>query len=381
MTEQVRVLISCTGVGIFNRGIETFFREAFDGLRETADIDLVLIKGRGSPQSREEVAWCLPRTGRIAALIGRIFGRTAYAVEQWSSLPAVATLIRKHRPHVIYYSEANLGFLLHRFRRVIGVPYRLLYSNGGPIRAPYHRVDFVHQVAPQYFDEAVRAGVSPETQFLVPYGFSLPDSAPNRDPTKRKAIRAALDVPTDRPVVLSVGWIARRHKRMDYVIEELARLPAPRPFLVLLGAMDDQSEEILTLARDLLGVENFTARSVGPSEVAAYYAAADLFVLASLEEGFGRVYVEALASGLPVVAHDYPVARFVLADQGVYADLSEPGSLAAVLAETPWANPDQTAVSKRWASAYDRFSWPSLRARYRDMFLAAAGRDVKEAPQ
>ena len=34
---SIRVLFSCTGVGVFNRGIESFFREAFDGLRGLAE--------------------------------------------------------------------------------------------------------------------------------------------------------------------------------------------------------------------------------------------------------------------------------------------------------------------------------------------------------
>ena len=128
----------------------------------------------------------------------------------------------------------------------------------------------------------------------------------------RRALRERLALPADRPVVLSVGWISRAHKRMDYVVEEVARLPAPRPFLMLLGAMDRSSDEIIRLAHERLGPDGFAARSVPYHEVAHYYAAADCFVLASLSEGFGRVFLEALAHGLPVIAHEHPVMRYVL---------------------------------------------------------------------
>jgi glycosyltransferase involved in cell wall biosynthesis len=44
-------------------------------------------------------------------------------------------------------------------------------------------------------------------------------------------------------------------------------------------------------------------------ELARHYASADLFLFASLTETFGNVTLEALASGVPVVAFDYGAAR------------------------------------------------------------------------
>lgn len=377
MDDLVRVLFSCTGVGILNRGIESFFREAFDGLKGAEGIDAMLVKGAGSREqgarSGEQVVWCLARTGWPAQLIGRITGRSAYAVEQWSSFPGVVRAIRKFRPQVIFYSDANLGFLLRRFRRQIGVPFRLLFSNGGPCHPPFDRHDFVHQVAPLYRQEALQAGEPPEKHFLVPYGIHVP-IAPISDPVAKRALRGRLGLPLDRQVVLSVGWIARQHKRMDFVIEEVARLPEPRPFLQLLGAIDENSQEIIDLGNRLLGPQNFAARSVPYEEVAGYYRAADVFVLASLAEGFGRVYLEALMHGLPTIGHKHPVIGYVLGDAGLLADFSVPGNLMAVLAHTLGDATLSTneAGRRRWESVRSRFDWEVLRPQYVDMFRACA---------
>lgn len=371
--DTIRVLFSCTGVGLFNRGIETFFREAFDGLQGIPGIETRLLTGAGPRTSSERPVSCLVRTGKIAPLLGRLAGRSAYAVEQWSSLPGIVAEIRRFRPHVVFTSEANLMFLLRRFRRRIGVPFRVLYSNGGPCHPPFDRHDFVHQVAPHYREEAIAAGEPPEKHPLVPYGIHVPDQPPVAA-VEREAIRRRLGLPSDRPVILSVGWIASEHKRMDYLIGEVAALPEPRPFLQLLGAMDEGSQAILDLARDRLGIGNFAAASVPPEAVAEYYRAADLFVLASLAEGFGRVYLEALAHGLPTIGHRHPVIEYVLGDAGIPGDLSLPGGLTPLLGEGLWeaSQPDPSRREARIESVRSRFSWNVLRGDYAAMFRHAA---------
>jgi glycosyltransferase involved in cell wall biosynthesis len=173
-------------------------------------------------------------------------------------------------------------------------------------------------------------------------------------------------------VALSVGWISRAHKRMDYVVEEVAKLPAPRPFLMLLGAIDRSSDEIIRLAHERLGADGFAARSVPYDEVAQYYAAADCFVLASLSEGFGRVFLEALAHGLPVIAHEHPVMRYVLAEHGIRADLRLEGALVRLLREVLARPADGRAMRQRWDSVRRRFDWGILAPDYRRMFEHAA---------
>jgi glycosyltransferase involved in cell wall biosynthesis len=355
-----------------NRGIESFFYEAFHGLKGLQDVNILLVKGYGDPKSDERVAWNLPRTSRIAHTLGRIARRNACVVEQWSTFLPVARQIRRFQPHVVFYSENNLGFLLYRFRKWIDVPFRLLFSNGGPCHPPFVRTDFVHQVAPLYYDEALAAGESREKHFLVPYGIDVPPNPPCVCKHTKKATRAKLGLPLDRQIVLSVGWIARQHKRMDYVIEEIARLPEPRPFLQLLGAMDDRSTEIDLLGNRLLGSDGFSARSVPYAEVGNYYQAADCFALASLQEGFGRVYLEAQMHGLPVIAHRHPVMEFVLGEHGTLADLTHAGAMAREVADSLHRPTTAATARERWNSVRERFGWDSLRPHYREMFVRCA---------
>ncbi len=366
---QLKILFACSGLGIIDRGIEIFFRQAFDGLHGTEGLDITLYKGAGEERADEHVLWSVPRTGRIARLLGTCIRRDSYVAEQLSSFASMVHAIRKRRPDIVFYSDSNLGFQLFRWRKWIGVPFRLLFSNGGPCHPPFDRTDYVHQVAPFYLQEAIAAGEPPDRHRMVPYGINVPDGAPDRDKNTRRELRRKLALPIDRPIVLSVGWISAKQKRMDYLVSEVARLAVPRPYLVLLGAMDKESTAILALARQKLGETNFTARSVPRDQVADYYRAADLFALASLQEGFGRVFLEALIHGLPVIAHHHPVMRFVLGDQGILADLSKEGVLAEQISIALSRGNTLEAATERRESVRQRFSWPALRLQYRDIFI------------
>jgi glycosyltransferase involved in cell wall biosynthesis len=202
---------------------------------------------------------------------------------------------------------------------------------------------------------------------MVPYGIDA-GPPPGIDAKQKEQIRRKLGLPMERSIVLSVGWIAKQHKRMDYLIREVASMPVPRPFLQLLGAMDAASSEIIELGNSLLGPDNFSVRSVPYSQVAEYYQAADYFVLCSLKEGFGRVYLEALKHGLPTIAHNFPVMDFVLGDVGIQGDLSREGELTKILSEQLCHPIDQSSANRRWESVRDRFSWKVLSPEYAKMF-------------
>ena len=104
---MTRVLFSCTGIGVMNRGIESFFREAYDGLKDIEGIDSRLIAGTRTNARHEMKVSMISRFSATAKFIGRTTGRTSYAIEQISSFPAIAKEIRRFRPHVIFSSEIS----------------------------------------------------------------------------------------------------------------------------------------------------------------------------------------------------------------------------------------------------------------------------------
>jgi glycosyltransferase involved in cell wall biosynthesis len=370
---RIRVALVCPGLGHVNRGFETFTAECFDALRGDGLLDLHLYKGAGLAADREHVAWCLRRDRAASRAIGKVIGRDAYYVEQVAFTLALLPQLVRLRPNVIYFSDGVVGNYLWRWRRLSRGGFKLLLSNGGPLGPPaFPRFDHVHQVSEVYYEESLNAGRPAETQTLIPYGFRIDPQLRPLSLDDRAALRARLGIPSDRPVVLSVGAINHSHKRMDYVIREVASLPPPRPYLLLLGNLEPESPALIRMGNELLGANGFRATTVPLAETPAYYRAADAFVLASLHEGFGRAYVESLSHGLRCLAHDCPGARFVVGERGFFGDFRGDGALARLIRALRAGEDLETERQARHRSAYERFSWERLRESYMEMIRHCA---------
>jgi 1,2-diacylglycerol 3-alpha-glucosyltransferase len=364
----VRVFFPCTGLGRQRRGFETFTLECAEALRGDPRIAVTVFSGRAVPGTETRVRWSAARDGSLASLAGRLVKHDPYFVEQATFFLSLLPALVLGRPDVVYFSDLNLGNLCWHWRRLTGQRYRLLYSNGAPTTLPFTRADFVQQVTPAGFDSAVARGESPDRQTVLAYGLRMPDALPTRITGDA---RRALGLPADRPVVLSVAALDVAVKRTDYLIREIAALPAPRPFLCLLGGDSPDAEKIRALAAGLLG-DDVLIRSVPRESIGDYYRAADLFALASQMEGFGLVYAEALAHGLPVVAHDFPVARFVTDGLASLTDLSPAGAGTRAIAKALAQPMTETDRAARHASVRRRFGWDNLRERYVEMLLRVA---------
>jgi phosphatidyl-myo-inositol dimannoside synthase len=157
-------------------------------------------------------------------------------------------------------------------------------------------------------------GVAPEKVRVLPWGLD-PDFE-----TRLFGI-AETRLPTDFPhgrVVLTVGrWLAaERYKGMDTLIQALPRLLLRWPDiqLVMVGSGDDR-EWLANIARDS-GVQRHVhfLMDLTYGELSACYAAAELFALPSRGEGFGFVYLEAMARGKPVIGGAHGGAPEVIRD-------------------------------------------------------------------
>lgn len=372
---MTRVFILCSGLGNVKRGFESFTQECFETLSKESKLDIILFKGSGESSDKEITLWNLSRQSWIAVQLGKIIRRDSYYIEQVSFTLNLLQHIHRQQPDVIYFSDGTVGNVLWHWRRLTKQSYKLLFSNGAPFFPPFlPYCDFVQQVAPSHFQAALDRGVPAAKQSLVPYGVKIPAELTILSTPEREALRSQLGLPERRHIILSVGAINKSHKRMDYLIRELAALPEPRPYLLLLGQQDSQSPEIHQLGNQLLGTDSFQIKTVVSHQVVDYYRVADVFVLASLNEGFGRVFLEAMSYGLPCLVHDYEVARFVLGKEGYFANFELTGSLASLISQVLAESNDESKRYLQYRTVYNRFSWDKLRPSYVEMIQCVAGK-------
>jgi len=122
-------------------------------------------------------------------------------------------------------------------------------------------------------------------------------------PQDKIVLRKKIGLPSDKKIILFVGNLVKV-KGVNFLLEAFPDILSREPdvLAVVIGEGEEKSG-LETLAKDL-GIEEFVRFEKFKShlEVASWISASDVFVLPSLKEGFGLVALEALSSGVPVVA-------------------------------------------------------------------------------
>lgn len=187
------------------------------------------------------------------------------------------------------------------------------------------------------------------------------------------------ELPRPHPRILVVAALVP-YKRVDLTIKAVARLNKSRDqsiinacSLVIVGN-GPLREEIEALGKELLK-DRFLRIDVSYDELPSIYTACDVFTLASMHEkgslfekltgyrpseAFGIVYVEAMASGLPVVAPDDELRREIIGKGGILVDCTGIDAYAEALKEAlsgDWQDiPQRQAKMFEWDKGASKFS-------------------------
>ncbi|MGA3291933.1 MAG: glycosyltransferase family 4 protein [Candidatus Microgenomates bacterium] len=162
-------------------------------------------------------------------------------------------------------------------------------------------------------------------------------------------------------IVLSVGafTVAKRH---DLTIRAVEKLENTK--LIIVGGGGDKKQEITDLGLKTLGKDGFEVVSITHDKMPEIYKKADVLAFPTVPwESFGIAMVEAMATGLPVVATNDPIRHEIVGDAGILVDPTNTEEYAEALQkalDTNWGNKPRKQAEK--------FSWDEIAEKYDNLF-------------
>lgn len=163
-----------------------------------------------------------------------------------------------------------------------------------------------------------------------------------------------------KPVILSVGALVwyKHHEGLIRAVKEAGEGS------VLIVGEGPLKSELEQLGKNLLG-DRFKICNFDYEDMPKVYRACDLFSLPSWDrEAFGLVYLEAMASGLGVVAPDDQSRREIVGDAGILTDVNIQAEYAKAIKEAldiDW--------QKRARTQAEKFSWEKVAQEYEKIML------------
>jgi glycosyltransferase involved in cell wall biosynthesis len=300
------------------------------------------------PQSEGPTVEDARRRGcRIVELDGLV--REVSPARDVAAVGQLYRLFRRARPRIVHTHTSKAGFVGRLAAWLAGVP-AVIHQPHGHIfygywsrprtamfvaleRIAAHWTDTLVALTPREIEEHLERGIGRAAQYaVVPSG--VPTRALREAAPARAAARARLGLSAEAYVVAGVGRFVPI-KGFDLLVAALAELVARVPDAHVLLIGDGVERAALEAQAAALGVAGRLHISGAVTDVIGVLPAADVLAAPSRNEGMGRVLVEAMALGLPVVGTRVGGIADVIVDGecGFVVPPEDPGALADALVE------------------------------------------------
>jgi glycosyltransferase involved in cell wall biosynthesis len=191
-------------------------------------------------------------------------------------------------------------------------------------------------------ERIVELGIEPDKVAVIRNGID-PSIFYLREREERREVRRKLGLDGESQIIITVGALVPL-KGIDRLIDAMARLNHGRAKLYVIGEGPERGALAKRIAQHHLAERVFLIGSRPQSELSEWYAAADLFCLASSREGCPNVVIEAMACGTPVVAADVGGVRELVSDPGY-------GRIVPAPAPENFAAEIKIALASQWNHA------------------------------
>jgi len=201
---------------------------------------------------------------------------------------------------------------------------------------------------------------------------------PNSDFSSVDAVRQDFDIRGD--YILFTG-IYKQRKNHIGLLRAFALLRRQRQNLqlVIAGPLSEGEAILKKCAADLgIGDDIRLTGFVPAKQLPALYSGASVYACPSLYEGFGFTVLEAMASGVPVVAHNATSLPEVCGDAALLSDATEPEKFAAALELALEPGTLRDSLIEHGFENVKRFSWEKCSTEVIRLYNELSGRTVQE---
>jgi glycosyltransferase involved in cell wall biosynthesis len=355
----MRVLFALPGLHRYNRGAEMAFISIAAELAKLGE-SVTLI---GSGQCDTAVPYRCLRAGSVERKRFESFPffpilRHEYAYEELTFVPG---LLRRYRPKeydvTVTCSYPFSNWVLRRpIIRGPRPPHIFVTQNGDwPAIARNSEYRFfgcegLICTNPEFFERNKNRWRSA----FIPNGVDCSRFFPG------PAQREEFGLPSDHTIILMVSALIKS-KRVAVGVQAVSKIPGAHLVVAGNGPLRHQIEA----AAESLMPGRFTLLSVASEKMPSLYRSADIFLHLSKDEPSSLAFLEALACGLPIVAHDLPQLRYIVGDDEFLLDTDDPGAVAEhirLACDLP-----QAKLQRRTNKAAG-YSWEIIAAKYRSFF-------------
>jgi glycosyltransferase involved in cell wall biosynthesis len=293
-------------------------------------------------------------SGRRETSIGKMIGRAQNLASLATRTRTLAALFRREQPALVYLANgvrANIDGVLAG--RLCGVPV-ICHEKGfeplGPVgRFASRWIDACVGMTDEVSEHCRRDGLRARRLLTIFDGVDTSQFAPGGG----AAIRREFGIPADAPVAGIVGHV-QEWKGQHIVVEAIAqaRRHVPNLHCLIVGGMHRRGGDYGTRLREriaALGLERGVILTGARSDVPACLDAMDIVLHSSITpEPFGRVMIEGMALGLPVIAprEGGPLAIVVDGQTGLLVPPRDAEGMARALVELLHDNERRKAMGR-----------------------------------
>lgn len=201
---------------------------------------------------------------------------------------------------------------------------------------------------------------------IIPLGIQRPPQV--------SAVRSDYGLSDEEIVMVAVGRLIKR-KRLDQLVDALARLPKNVRLLVVGSGPEEPGLRAQAAALDVAGRMTFMGR-VSEEEKFRLLSVADFFASTSHHEGFGLVFLEAMAMGLPVVCYGHGGQTDYLVDgrTGYLVQLDDIAAFAQSCSRLCEDQARRSAMGQWNRARVEEFFIDNCARRYEELFESVIAR-------